>query len=69
VRTQDASVYIDYRVTTVMKRALLRCHLYIKCIILPKQARDKHRENSKKDIAFLQANADDGSISEDPQDV
>jgi hypothetical protein len=23
-------------------------HLYIKCIILPRQARDKHRENSKK---------------------
>jgi len=29
------------------KTALLR-HLYIKCIILPRQARDKHRENSKK---------------------
>ena len=24
-------------------------HLYIKCIILPRQARDKHRETSKKD--------------------
>jgi hypothetical protein len=23
-------------------------HLYIKCIVLPRQARDKHRENSKK---------------------
>jgi hypothetical protein len=23
-------------------------HLYIKCIFLPRQARDKHRENSKK---------------------
>jgi hypothetical protein len=23
-------------------------HLYIKCIILPRQARDKHRESSKK---------------------
>jgi hypothetical protein len=23
-------------------------HLYIKCIILPRQARDEHRENSKK---------------------
>jgi hypothetical protein len=29
------------------KRHFLR-HLYIKCIILPRQARDKHRENSKK---------------------
>jgi hypothetical protein len=23
-------------------------HLYIKCIILPRQVRDEHRENSKK---------------------
>jgi hypothetical protein len=29
-------------------------HLYIKCIILPRQARDKHRENSKND-RFLAA--------------
>jgi hypothetical protein len=28
------------------KRHFLRCHLYIKCIILPRQARDKHRERS-----------------------
>ena len=32
----------------VRKRHFLRCHLYIKCIILPRQARDKHRDNSKK---------------------
>jgi hypothetical protein len=31
----------------VRKRHFLR-HLYTKCIILPRQARDKHRENSKK---------------------
>ena len=31
----------------VRKTPLLR-HLYIKCIFLPRQARDKHRENSKK---------------------
>jgi hypothetical protein len=31
----------------VRKRHFLS-HLYIKCIILPRQARDKHRENSKK---------------------
>eukprot|EP01046_Picozoa_sp_COSAG06_P041416 COSAG06_NODE_5138_length_3687_cov_4.373467_3_plen_168_part_00 len=30
------------------KRHFFR-HLYIKCIILPRQARDKHRENSKND--------------------
>jgi hypothetical protein len=31
-------------------------HLYIKCIILPRQARDKHRENSKK-VPFSQVAA------------
>ena len=36
----------------VRKRLFLR-HLYIKCIILPRQARDKHRENSKKRGRFL----------------
>jgi hypothetical protein len=35
------------------KRHFFR-HLYIKCIILPRQARDKHRENSKK-VPFSQA--------------
>jgi hypothetical protein len=30
-------------------------HLYKKCIILPRQARDKHRENSKKEWRFLRA--------------
>jgi hypothetical protein len=28
-------------------------HLYIKTIILPRQARDKHRENSKKDRLLI----------------
>ena len=37
----------------VKKRHFLRCHLYIKCIILPRQARDKHRENSKTEWRFL----------------
>ena len=27
-------------------------HLYIKCIILPRQARDKHRESTQKRVAF-----------------
>jgi hypothetical protein len=39
-RTQSPSLQ-------VRKRHFLR-HLYIKCIILPRQAWDKHRENSKK---------------------
>jgi hypothetical protein len=39
----------------VRKRVFL-CLLYCKMIILPRQARDKHRQNSKKD-AFLQGKA------------
>jgi hypothetical protein len=39
-------------ITPVRKRHFLR-HLYIKCIILPRQARDKHRENSKE-VPFSQ---------------
>jgi len=39
--------YKDEELTQVRKRHFLR-HLYIECIILPRQARDKHRENSKK---------------------
>jgi hypothetical protein len=35
----------------VRKRHFFR-HLYIKCIILPRQARDKHRESSKKSAVF-----------------
>jgi len=30
------------------KRLLFVSHLYIKCIILPRQARDKHRESTQK---------------------
>ena len=43
------------------QRVSIRCenrhflrHLYIKCIILPRQARDKHREISKKEWRFVQ---------------
>jgi hypothetical protein len=32
-------------------------HLYIKTMILPRQARDKHRENSQKRCIFLQERA------------
>ena len=42
-----------YRSPTALGYALVRktaflCHLYIKTIILPRQARDKHRESSKR---------------------
>jgi hypothetical protein len=33
------------------KNGILR-HLYLKTIILPRQAQDKHRENSKQDAVF-----------------
>jgi adenine C2-methylase RlmN of 23S rRNA A2503 and tRNA A37 len=36
------------------KTPFLRCHLDIKCMILPRQARDKHRESThKKNGVFL----------------
>ena len=38
----------------VRKRHFLS-HLYIKCIILPRQARDKHRESTQKSAVFSQA--------------
>eukprot|EP01046_Picozoa_sp_COSAG06_P034079 COSAG06_NODE_3534_length_5216_cov_183.913655_6_plen_233_part_00 len=42
----------------VRKRHFLG-HLYIKCIILPRQARDEHRENSKKVPFSLSLTASD----------
>jgi len=39
--------------TQVRKRLFLR-HFYIKCIIVPRQARDKHRESTQKSDVFLQ---------------
>ena len=47
--------------TSVRKRHFLS-HLYIKCIILPRQARDKHRETLKKSAVFPQD--DDGPPKE-----
>eukprot|EP01046_Picozoa_sp_COSAG06_P050022 COSAG06_NODE_7824_length_2363_cov_5.710247_2_plen_238_part_00 len=47
------------RFAQARKRHFLR-HLYIKCIILPRQARDKHRENSKK-VPFSLSGAYDWS--------
>ena len=44
------------------KRHFLR-HLYIKCIILPRQARDKHRENSKKVPFSLRGNGGLGAAA------
>eukprot|EP01046_Picozoa_sp_COSAG06_P089781 COSAG06_NODE_36141_length_451_cov_0.732955_1_plen_45_part_10 len=38
---------MDMRCDAVRKTYFLR-HLYVKMIILPRQARDKHRKNSEK---------------------
>jgi len=47
------SMFIVYLL--VRKRVFLQCHFIVllNTIVLPRQARDKHRENSTKD-AFLQ---------------
>jgi hypothetical protein len=45
----------DFRpMISVGKRHFLR-HLYIKCMILPRQARDKHMENSNKEWRFVRS--------------
>jgi hypothetical protein len=36
------------------EKTALFVHFYIKMIILPRQARDKHRKNSKKSAVFFQ---------------
>ena len=38
---------------TIGEKTVFLSHLYIKTIVLPRQARDKHRENSKKDYRFV----------------
>ena len=39
-------------INSCLRKTAFLSHLYIKTIILPRQARDKHRENSKKDAVF-----------------
>ena len=47
------SMVYQWELNPPVRKRHLR-HLYIKCIILPRQARDKHRANSKK-CRFLEA--------------
>ena len=47
------------------QRHFLR-HLYIKCIFLPRQARDKHGENSKQSGVFLRSWRPTGNASSAP---
>jgi len=51
-----------WRRHTGKETSLLR-HLYIKCIILPRQARDKHRENSKKSGVSVGKPGGGGSVA------
>ena len=41
-----------------------RCHLLLKCIILPRQARDKRRGNSDRSCVFLQLAAETAKSAE-----
>ena len=51
----DGSFQHNEKIPTGKETPLLRCHLDTKCIILPRQARDKHRESTqKKSAAFSQ---------------
>jgi hypothetical protein len=43
---------IAYRCPSVLRKTAFLSRFYIKTIILPRQARDKHRENSKNDAVF-----------------
>jgi hypothetical protein len=45
--------------TDQVKKRHFLSHLYIKVIILPRHAPDKHRENSKKSAVFVQKKLDD----------
>jgi hypothetical protein len=49
---RDASKAENRRRDIHLRKTAFLSHLYIKTIILPRQARDKHRENSKKDAVF-----------------
>jgi hypothetical protein len=42
---------------TVSEATVFLSHLYVKTIFLPRQARDKHRENSKNEYRFLSGGA------------
>ena len=48
------------------RRHFFRCHLCIKTIDLPRQARDKHRETSKKEGRFLCRRLHKSNISTSP---
>jgi hypothetical protein len=41
---------------------LLRCHFIYKMIVIPRQARDKHRESTQKKSGVSAGAADDGAV-------
>jgi hypothetical protein len=50
-RKREMRFLLTSSLTSLQKTAFLS-HLYIKTIILPRQARDKHRENTQKKMPF-----------------
>jgi hypothetical protein len=49
-----------------LRKTAFLSHLYVKTIILPRQARDKHRENSKKEAVFPTSLSESSSSSSPP---
>jgi hypothetical protein len=60
------SLISDLRNPTLRKTAFLS-HLYIKMIILPRQARDKHRENSKNAVVRTETPPSEQSCRSKPR--
>jgi hypothetical protein len=52
VRTRVDRGEVRADIVPILRKTAFLRHLYIKTIVLPRQARDKHRENSKKDAVF-----------------
>ena len=46
----------------LVRKMVFFSHIYIKMLILPRQARDKHRENSKNDAFFAGRGVTPGSF-------
>jgi hypothetical protein len=57
VSERTASGIVCWEPLSEARKTVLFVRFYVKTIILPRQARDKHRENSKKGPFFLQEDA------------
>ena len=64
IPNENGSIFTDSLEThgSTIYQVVLRCHLYIETIILPRQARDIHRETAlKKDITVFSGGPIQGS--------